>query len=80
MHIAADGQKYCTACSYFTRKKYDLHRHIEASHLGTKNYPCPHCSYVTVTEQNRQRHIKTKHFGLKIVCPNLVGVKKKLKK
>ena len=79
MHIAADGQKYCTACSYSTRKKTDLHRHIEASHLETE-YPCPHCSHVLKTEITRKRHIKAKHFDLEIVCPNSVGLNQKLQK
>ncbi|XP_060876539.1 oocyte zinc finger protein XlCOF26-like isoform X2 [Metopolophium dirhodum] len=63
---------YC--CSYCERKffdKYNLERHVNASHTKKQQYSCTLCTYTTFLYDSLKRHKKLKHCdhtGAKFVC------------
>lgn len=63
-------------CSYCERKffdKYNLERHVNASHTKKQQYSCTLCTYKTFLFDSLKRHKKLKHIegdhiGAKFVC------------
>ena len=51
----------CTLCSYTSKHKDHVRRHIQSRHLQSFDYLCPICGQAFATSNNRQRHIKSKH-------------------
>ena len=47
---------YCTACSYKTKFKYNLNRHMRKHNLN-KPYACDKCPYKTNYSSNLRQHI-----------------------
>ena len=51
----------CRYCTYQSRLKTDMKRHIQAKHIASLNLPCRYCTKVFRTEKSRQVHFKKFH-------------------
>ena len=50
----------CTECSYCSKKKSNIFRHIESSHLSC-SYCCPVCGHDARSRFNLKQHMTSKH-------------------
>jgi len=58
-HYAAktdDGKFSCTLCSYITRDKYNIRRHLDGKHDLTGGYQCDKCYKQLKTKQSLSQH------------------------
>ena len=56
-------QLKCNApgCGKLLSSKYNLKRHIESCHLGSRPYECHFCYKCFSSKQNKREHIRLKH-------------------
>ena len=63
-----DIQYYnCEHCSFKSRYKTNLHKHIETIHKDVE-FPCSKCEFISNRHDNLERHIKTIHGDVKYKC------------
>merc|ERR1712189_53429 len=61
VHEILCKMKYlCANCSYTTKRRDHLKRHIKFQHLGI-NYSCQQCDYKGSSNWDLKRHVKSKH-------------------
>jgi hypothetical protein len=54
----------CYACTYQTKFRNDMRRHIRGLHTGDLPYKCSHCDFKSVKKSNLEIHVR-KHTGEK---------------
>eukprot|EP00096_Caligus_rogercresseyi_P001125 TRINITY_DN1175_c0_g2_i1.p1 TRINITY_DN1175_c0_g2~~TRINITY_DN1175_c0_g2_i1.p1 ORF type:complete len:287 (+),score=79.16 TRINITY_DN1175_c0_g2_i1:91-951(+) len=53
----------CLKCSYSSRMKRDVMKHVEARHFVTDGFDCDRCSRVFKTRESLSKHFKKVHKG-----------------
>lgn len=62
---------FCSYCERTFFDKYNLERHVNASHTKKQQYSCTLCAYTTFLYDSLKRHKRLKHsdhIGTKFVC------------
>ena len=51
----------CNSCSYVSKNRRHVIRHVQSKHLDVKNVPCPLCEAHFATTNTRQIHVSKTH-------------------
>ena len=62
-----DGNMCCNLCSYKTKDKSNIKKHVLAIHFG-KTYSCKFCNIKSKDQSGLKKHVEAKHEGVKYAC------------
>ena len=56
-----DGQHKCELCSYASKRKSSLDRHVKTVHYKVKAYKCEQCDYAATCRSHLNMHVTSVH-------------------
>ena len=66
-HKSINSYFFCTYCSFVSKKKHNLIRHLENEHEG-KSFKCANCNYESKYSKALKDHVEGVHEGNAYMC------------